>query len=299
MPENFRSGYVTLVGAPNVGKSTLLNRLLGQKIAIVSPKPQTTRNRILGILTREKFQIVFLDTPGIFQPGYPLQRAMVETATRALGEADVVLMMVEGDRQPGPDEERIVQLIVTGGISAILAINKVDLVREKKDILPLMDIYHHMGIFGEIVPISALTGDGVEVLLNALVDLLPEGPQYYPEDMITESPERFLAAEVIREKLFLRTGEEIPYSVAVKVDEYKDRGAVLYIKATVYVERNSQKAIVIGERGGKLKEIGRLARKELEGSVGKKVFLELWVKVRRKWRQIENDLRFFGYSGRR
>jgi GTP-binding protein Era len=299
MAATFRSGYVTLVGAPNVGKSTLLNRLLGQKIAIVSPKPQTTRDRILGILTEEKYQIVFLDTPGIFRPEYALQRAMVETATRALAEADLALMMAEGTREISAAEERIIDLIRHSGVTAILALNKVDLVREKKGILPLIADYDRMGVFQEIVPISALRGNGVDELLGTLVAHLPEGPQYYPEDMITESPERFLAAEVIREKLFLRTGEEIPYSAAVKVDEYKDRGTLLYIKATVYVERDSQKAIVIGERGRKLKEIGKMAREELQAAVGQKVFLDLWVKVRRKWRQNESDLRFFGYRGRR
>jgi GTP-binding protein Era len=299
MATTFRSGYVTLVGAPNVGKSTLLNRLLGQKIAIVTPKPQTTRDRILGILTEENFQIVFLDTPGIFRPEYALQRAMVETATRALAEADLALMMAEGTRKLSAAEERIIDLIRDSGVKAVLALNKIDLMREKKEILPLIAEYDRRGVFQEIVPISALRGNGVDELMGALVAHLPEGPQYYPEDMITESPERFLAAEVIREKLFLRTGEEIPYSAAVKVEEYKDRGEVLYIKATVYVERDSQKAIVIGERGRKLKEIGKMAREELQTAVGQKVFLELWVKVRPKWRHKESDLRFFGYRGRR
>jgi GTP-binding protein Era len=299
MTENHRSGYVAIVGPPNVGKSTLLNHFLGQKVAIVSAKPQTTRNRILGILTRKDFQIVFLDTPGIFRPSYPLQKTMVQTATRAMEEADVVLMMTDGTRTPGPDEDGLLNLLAGSKTPVILAINKVDLIRDKRNILPLMDRYHQGGRFREIVPVSALSGDGCEDLLTALAAGLPQGPRYYPEEMITESPERFLAAEVIREKVFLRTGEEIPYAAAVKVDQYKDRGPVLYIQATIYVERDSQKAMVIGGRGGKLKEIGQLAREELERTAGKKVFLDLWVKVRPRWRHKDADLRFFGYDGRR
>jgi GTP-binding protein Era len=299
MTENHRSGYVAIVGPPNVGKSTLLNRLTGQKIAIVTPKPQTTRNRLLGILTRPGVQMIFLDTPGIFRPDYPLQKAMVETAVRALGEADVALVMLDacGDRPGGRD--RILRLLPEGKTAAVLALNKIDLLKDKKHLLPLIDRYHRTGRFREIVPVSALTGDGVEDLFDTLAGLLPEGPQYYPEDMITESPERFLAAEVIREKVFLRTGDEIPYSAAVKVDEYKDRGDSLYIKATIYLERDSQKAIVIGGKGAKLKEIGQLARQELETETGRKIYLDLWVKVRRRWRHQPGDLRFFGYDGRR
>ncbi len=299
MTEPFRSGYVAIVGPPNVGKSTLLNRLMGQKIAIVTPKPQTTRNRLLGIFTRPGVQMIFVDTPGIFRPGYPLQKAMVETAVRALGEADLALTMIDAGGGRGDDEDRILRLLSPGETTAVLALNKIDQMGDKKRLLPLIDRYHRTGLFREIVPISALTGDGVEDLLAALTGLLPEGPQYYPKDMITESPERFLAAEVIREKVFLRTGEEIPYSAAVKVDEYKDRGDSLYIKATVYLERDSQKAIVIGQKGVKLKEIGQLAREELEAETGRKIFLDLWVKVRRRWRHQTGDLRFFGYDDRR
>jgi GTP-binding protein Era len=298
MAGEHKSGYVAIVGPPNVGKSTLLNRLLGQKIAIVTPKPQTTRDRILGILTRRDFQMIFLDTPGIFQPGYKLQKVMVQTAAHALQEADLALMMTEGTRQPGPEEEQIIALLIQNKTPQILAINKVDTVGDKKTLLPLIEGYNARNLFSAIVPVSALTGDGVEALVKTLAKHLPIGPQYYPEEMITESPERFIAAEIIREKLFLRTGEEIPYSLAVKVDEYKDRDNLLYIKATVYVERDSQKAIVIGEKGRKLKEIGRLAREELEKMVSRKVFLELWVKVRRKWRHRDTDLRFLGYRNR-
>lgn len=290
-----KSGYVAIVGSPNVGKSTLLNRFLERKIAIVTPKPQTTRNRILGILTRKHFQILFLDTPGIFQPGYRLQKIMVETAIRALRDADLALMMTEGTGEPGPDENMIMQLLSESKTPTVLAINKVDLVRDKKALLPLIEHYSEKLAFREIVPICALTGDGTEELLRALVKCLPAGPQYYPQEMITESTERFIAAEIIREKVFLRTGEEIPYAVAVKVEEYKERDKMLYIAATVFVERDSQKAIVIGNKGWKLKEIGQLAREELEAASGRRVFLQLWVKVRRKWRQKDGDLKFLGY----
>ncbi|MCK4272976.1 GTPase Era [bacterium] len=295
MAKVYKSGYVAIVGPPNVGKSTLLNRFLGQKIAIVTPKPQTTRNRILGILTRGSFQMLFLDTPGIFAPGYRLQKIMVETATRALHDADLALLMTEGTRDPGPDEDRIIQLLSETKTPAVLALNKVDVLPDKKLLLPLIELYGKKGAFTDIVPISALTGDGLEELLKILAKHLPEGPQYYPEETITESSERFIAAEIIREKVFLQTGEEIPYSVAVKVEEYKERQRVLYIKATVYVERDSQKGIIIGEKGRKLKQIGQLARQDLEALGEKKVFLELWVKVRRKWRHKDQDLRFLGY----
>jgi GTP-binding protein Era len=298
MTEIFRSGYVAIVGPPNVGKSTLLNRLMGQKIAIVTPKPQTTRNRLLGILTRPGAQMIFVDTPGIFRPGYPLQKAMVETAVRSLGEADLALAMIDAAEGPHDAGDRILRMLSDGGIDAVLALNKVDMVRDKKRLLPLIDRYHRTGLFREIVPISALTGDGVDDLLETLSGLLPEGPQYYPEEMITESPERFLAAEVIREKVFLRTGQEIPYAAAVKVDEYKDRGDSLSIKATIYLERDSQKAILIGQKGAKLKEIGQLARLDLEAQTDRRIFLDLWVKVRRRWRHQSGDLRFFGYDTR-
>jgi len=295
MAADFKSGYVAIVGPPNVGKSTLLNRLLGQKLAIVTPKPQTTRNRILGILTRKRFQMLLLDTPGIFQPGYRLQKVMVETAKRTLREADLGLFLTEWGQEPGPDEDTIIQLLSKAKTPAVLAINKIDVLKDKKRLLPLIEIYSHRHQFLSVVPISALTGEGLEELLEVLAKHLPHGPQYFPEEMITESPERFLAAEIIREKVFLRTGEEVPYAVAVKVDEYKERDHVLYMKATIYVERDSQKGILIGEKGRKLKEIGRSARKELEHVTEKKIFLELWVKVRRKWRQKDADLRFLGY----
>ncbi len=296
MSDEFKSGYAAIVGPPNVGKSTLLNRLLGQKIAIVSPRPQTTRNRILGIVTGDEFQILFLDTPGIFQPGYRLQKIMVETAKLALRQADLVLLMTEAGRRSGPDEDMVIDLLSQTKTPSVLAINKVDILKDKSRLLPLIEVYRQRYAFCDIVPISALTGDGLDELMRVLIQHLPAGPQYYPEDMLTDSPERFIAAEIIREKVFLRTGEEIPYSVAVRVEEYREKENVLYIKATIYVERNSQKGILIGEGGRKLKQIGTLAREELQGAIGRKVFLDLWVKIRRKWRQKDQDLRFLGYS---
>ena len=294
--KEFRSGYVAIIGKPNVGKSTLLNSFLGEKLSIVTPKAQTTRNRITGILTGENYQIVFLDTPGIFEPTYGLQRHMVQNALKAASEADLLLLMVEASDPPNELEKEILGRIKNIKKDSILVLNKVDRV-QKDSLLPLIAAYHDQFGFEEIVPISALTGDGVSRLLGVIVQHLPAGGIYYPEDQISDLPERFFIAEIIREKVFLKTQQEIPYSTTVQVDEVKERkGGKIYVRATVYVERESQKAIVIGDNGSMLKNIGRLAREEIERWLGASVYLDLWVAVKRDWREKESDLREFGYQ---
>jgi len=294
--KEFRSGYVAIIGKPNVGKSTLLNSFLGEKLSIVTPKAQTTRNRITGILTGENYQIVLLDTPGIFEPTYGLQRHMVQNALKAASEADLLLLMVEASDPPNELEKEILGRIKNIKKDSILVLNKVDRV-QKDSLLPLIAAYHDQFGFEEIVPISALTGDGVSRLLGVIVQHLPAGGIYYPEDQISDLPERFFIAEIIREKVFLKTQQEIPYSTTVQVDEVKERkGGKIYVRATVYVERESQKAIVIGDNGSMLKNIGRLAREEIERWLGASVYLDLWVAVKRDWREKESDLREFGYQ---
>jgi len=293
--KGFRSGYVAIVGKPNVGKSTLLNSFLGEKLAIVTPKSQTTRNRITGILTEENYQIIFLDTPGIFEPSYRLQRHMVQSALRAASEADVLILMVEAYEPPDEFEKEVFGKIKNIERKAILVLNKIDRV-QKDGLLPLIAVYHEQFGFEEIVPISALTGDGVPELLDIIVRALPAGAMYYPEDQLSDLPERFFIAEIIREKVFLQTQQEIPYSTTVQTDEVKERkDGKIYIRATVYVERESQKGIVIGNKGRMLKKIGQLAREEIEKWMDAPVYLDLWVTVKPDWRAKERDLREFGY----
>ncbi len=284
----FKSGFVPIVGRPNVGKSTLLNRLVGEKLAIVTPKPQTTRNRILGILTTTRFQAVFVDTPGLIQPKYPLQEYMAKAAWATAKGGDLILHIVEVNDQPKGLRDL--------GIPTILVINKVDLLKDKRALLPLLNEYWKQGIFKELLPISALTGDGIERLLKLIERYLPRGPLLYPPDKLTECSERFIASEIIREKIFLLLKEEVPYGTAVKVDEYKVRANILHIQATIFVEKKSQKGILIGKEGRMLKQIGQLSRLELEENLGRKVFLQLWVKLREGWRKKKEDLRYFGYG---
>lgn len=294
--EGFHSGFITIIGRTNVGKSTFLNRILKQKIAIISEKPQTTRNKIVGVYHSEHAQIVFLDTPGFHKPKHKLNEIMVKTAINTLEGIDVVLYMVEPDKVIGPGDRYIIDLLQNIKTPVILAINKIDLV-PKHQLLPVIDTYSQTCSFAEIIPISALQDENIEHTVETLITYLPEGPEYYPQDMVTDQPERFIAAELVREKIFQLTREEIPYSIAVVVENMKSRekGDLVDIDATVYVERSSQKGIIIGKSGQTLKRIGSLAREDIERILGTKVYLTLWVKVRKNWRMDENYLRMLGY----
>lgn len=293
--EGFKSGFVSIIGRPNAGKSTLLNTLLGEKVAIISNKPQTTRNRILGIKNHPAGQIIFLDTPGIHQARSKLNQAMVKVALATYNEVDVVCFLIEADRPDHEENDFILKTLNQVRNPVILVINKIDLV-PKGDLLPIIENYSRLRPFEQIIPLSALRGNGVDVLVAELLQILPEGPQLFPKDMITDLPERFLAAELIREKVFLLTREEIPYSTAVVVEEFKEKAEknLIVIKATIQVERESQKGILIGGKGRMLKEIGRRAREEMEALFGAKIFLELWVKVEKNWREDPRALRRLG-----
>ena len=301
MPEEekkteFKSGFVSLIGRPNTGKSTLLNLLLGEKIAIISSKPQTTRNRILGIKNLPTGQIVFLDTPGVHHSRTKLNQAMVKVALATLQEVDVICFLIEADRPDNEENDLILEDFKKVSKPVILVVNKIDLV-PKGRLLPIIERYSQLRSFEQIIPLSALLGDGVDVLEDELLKILPEGPKFFPEDMITDLSERFLVAEFIREKVIQLTREEIPYSTAVEVEEFNEREEknLIVIKATIQVERESQKGILIGEKGRMLKEIGRLAREEIEAFLGARVFLELWVKVEKNWREDPRALRRLGY----
>jgi GTP-binding protein Era len=292
----FKSGYVAIIGAPNVGKSTLLNQLLGQKIAITSEKPQTTRNRILGMAHLPQAQLIFLDTPGIHPAKGRLNVRIVEVALKVLEDVDLVVFITDAASRDKASDEIILQSLTKKNLPVILAINKIDLVK-KKILLPLIDQWHNAYPFKAIVPISALDGTQMDELVSEMVAMLPEGPKYYPDDSVTDMPERFIAAEMIREKVFRLTGEEIPYAVAVTVESFKERTGknLIDIQATIHVERESQKPIIIGKGGGMLKRIGAHAREEIEHMVGCKVFLNLWVRVQKNWTRDERAMRTFGY----
>ncbi|MBP1718201.1 MAG: era [Deltaproteobacteria bacterium] len=292
----FKSGFIALIGRPNAGKSTLLNRFLGQKLAIISSRPQTTRNRILGIKNLPAGQIIFLDTPGIHQSKSRLNQVMVKTALSTYNEVDGVCFLIEADHPDNLENDFILETLKEVGKPVFLLINKIDLVA-KGDLLPLMERFSRRRSFTQIIPISALQGDGAEIVIRELLEVLPEGPRLFPEEMITDLPERFLAAELIREKVFRLTREEIPYASAVEVEEFKEREEknLIAIKATIQVERESQKGVLIGKKGQMLKEIGRLARQDMEALLGAKVFLELWVKVEKNWREDPRALRRLGF----
>lgn len=293
--EDFRSGYVSIIGRPNVGKSTLMNRILNEKVAIVSKKPQTTRNRIIGIKHLPGAQIIFLDTPGIHKPRFAMNRKMVKTAMEALAEGDLVLFMVEAISPPGGGDHFIMEELKKVEKPIFLLINKVDLVK-KDSLLPLIDEYSRFLNFKEIIPVSALNGDNIDRLLETMVRYLPSGEAFYPEDMVTDQTLRFMTAEIIREKIFEKTEEEIPYSVAVLIEQFQEKNekGLTSIKALIFVEKDSQKGIIIGKSGKMLKSIGTEARRDLEDLLGSKVFLDLWVKVKKDWRQDERILAEMG-----
>lgn len=290
----FKSGFVALIGRPNVGKSTLMNHAVGQKVAIVSDKPQTTRHKIHSILTREDAQIIFLDTPGIHRPKHKLGEHLVELALGALREVDVILFMAEAGL-PGPGDRYIIEQLKKVDVPVFLVINKIDLV-EKSEIIPMLQAYGGMYDFAEQVAISALTGENVDALLELIIRHLPPGPKYYPDDMVTDKPERFVIAELIREKILHLTSEEVPHSVTVVVEEIEKKSDnLVVVRAVIYTERESQKGILIGKNGQMLKKVGQMAREEMESLFGSRFYLDLWVKVKKDWRNKEFYLRNFGY----
>lgn len=296
-----RSGFVAIVGRPNVGKSTLLNRILGTKVAIVTPKPQTTRTRLLGILNREDAQLILVDTPGIHRPRGKLNEFMVRTALAAVGDVDLVLAVTEAAREH-PDDRLVLDALRASRKPKVLVVNKVDQLSDKDALLPILDRLSKAGDFEAVVPISALTGENVDRLVDLLVERLPEGPRYFPAEMLTDQSERALAAELIREQLMLQTEEELPYTTAVEVDAWQEdhdeegQRVMVRVSATVHVERESQKGIVIGKGGQRIKAIGTAARAGLERLLGCHVFLELFVRVQRNWTRDARSLRDFGYE---
>lgn len=293
----FKSGFVAIIGRPNVGKSTLLNTILGDKIAIVSDKPQTTRNRILGVKHLKDAQVVFLDTPGIHKPRHKLNEYMVKAALNTLDEVDIILFMTEAGAVSGSGDSNIVDMLRGAEKPVFLIINKIDRIN-KSVVLPQIDEYRHIYKFDEVFPISALKGENVDNLLDSIVMYLPEGPQYFPDDAVTDQPMRFIASEIIREKIFQRTYQEIPYSVAVGIEDFKEDETknIAFIRGLIFVEKDSQKGIIIGKGGAMLKQVGQLARQELEAFMGIKVFLELWVKVKPNWQSDDSILKMLGYK---
>ena len=294
--EGYLSGFIAIIGPPNVGKSTLLNRLLGTKVAIVSPKPQTTRNRIQGILHGEGYQMVFMDTPGIHKTKTLLHKSMVSSATAAIGEVDIIVVMTDMLGPHGPDMSLILNNLSNVSKPTFLVINKIDLGR-KEALLPIMELYGTKLPFEDIIPISALKGDGVEIFLNALKSKLKEGPPFFPADMKTDQSEAFLIAETIREKIYSHTSKELPYSSAVTVEglEEKKEKNLLSVNAIIHVESDSQKGILIGSKGKMIKAIGQSARFELEGLFGIHIFLDLTVRVEKNWGKNPKALRRLGY----
>jgi GTP-binding protein Era len=292
----YRSGFIAIIGRPNVGKSTLLNHVLGQKISIISDKPQTTRNRILGVKHLPEGQMVFFDTPGIHKARTKLNQRMVQAAFASLEEVDLILFLVEPDLEPGEGDLFIAEHLGKIKTPKILVMNKIDLVKKER-MIPLLDFFSKKGGFSEIIPISALHGENVERLVNMALSFLPEGEPYFPEDVVTDQPVRFLAAEIIREKVIKKTREEVPYAIAVQIEEFHEDEAknMSSIRAVIFVERDSQKGILIGQKGQTLKEIGTAARRELEALLGTKIFLQLWVKLKKGWSKDDAFLTEMGY----
>jgi GTP-binding protein Era len=292
----FKSGFIALVGRPNVGKSTLLNALVGEKIAIVSTKPQTTRSRITGIQTTEEAQLIVLDTPGLARPRSALNRHMMQIARDAYQSVDLTLLVTEASGTDHfADDEFILQQLKEVKTPIFLVINKIDLI-DHRQILPLIETYQHHFPFAEYVPVSALKAANIDTLRRAIIQYLPAGPRYFPTDQLTDQPERFLIAELIREQIFTQTEQEVPYQTAVMVEQMVDTDSgVLRVEATVYVERDSQKGIIIGKRGNRLRQIGQAARQEIERRLNTRVYLALWVKVRKDWSENEQLIRDMGY----
>jgi len=291
------SGFVAVIGKPNVGKSTLMNRILGEKIAIVSPKPQTTRLRQFGIYTQDDVQVVFVDTPGIHQPRHKLGQFMVDVALEALRDADAILFVVDLSEAPDEEDQRVADLLreAQTNVPVILALNKIDRLSPEQ-IAPRVEAYRALAPHADWATLSAVKGSGVDDVLKRVIDKLPAGPQYFPEDQLSDTAMRDIVAEIIREKVLLNTEQEVPHAVAVEVEEFKERSASLtYIGATIYVERDSQKGILIGKGGAMLKKISSAARVDAEALVGTKVFLELWVKVLKNWRRDDALLQRLGY----
>ena len=288
--DKIKSGMVAIVGPPNAGKSTLLNALLGQKISIVTPKPQTTRNRIVGILNDPAYQIVMLDTPGLHKAGKPLNLEMVKIAVSSLAEVDAILFLIDVSLPMPEKQAQAVEYLESATVPAILVLNKIDLLAREK-ILPMIEAYRTIYPFAAIVPVSALLNSGTDVLLQELIRLLPVGPRLYPEDIPTDATERFIVGEIIREKIFLLTGQEVPYSTAVVIESFKEETekSLVTIHATIVVEKSSQKAIIIGRKGSKLQQIGKNARHDIEKLLTQRVMLKLWVKVHKNWTR---DMRF-------
>jgi GTPase len=292
--EEYRSGYVAIVGKPNVGKSTLLNALLRQKISITTPKPQTTRHRILGVLSRESFQAIFLDTPGLIDPRYKLQKYMVEKIHQAVIDADVAIIITEVTDPDVP--ESLVVEIKNRNVPCLLVLNKCDLINRNES-LPVIESFHEKNLFDEIIPLSALRSEGIDEVERTLEKYLPVHPPYYPTDMVSDHPERFFVAELIREQIFLRFSQEIPYSTTVQILEFKEEeGRKDVIRAEIIVDRETQKPILIGKGGKKLKELGIAAREQIELFLDRPVFLELFVKSRGKWRDDDRWLKRLGYQ---
>jgi GTP-binding protein Era len=293
----FKSGFIAIIGAPNVGKSTLLNQILGEKISITSERPQTTRNRIMGVLHRPNAQFVFLDTPGVHHTRKKMNKRMIRVALSTLADVDQILYLTDAARRDQESDELLLKTLASIDKPVILAINKIDIVQNRKDILPLIEAWGERHDFAAIVPISALKNIQVEDLLDEMLALLPEGPGFFPEDTITDQPARFIASEMIREKVFRLTSREIPYSVAVTIDAFKERPEKkrVDIEATIHVERDSQKGILIGKGGAMLKRIGSAARMDIQRMTGTQVFLRLWVRVRKNWSRNAGQLSGFGY----
>jgi GTP-binding protein Era len=296
MESNYKSGFVAVIGRPNVGKSTLVNSLIGQKIVIMSDKPQTTRNKILCVLTQDDAQIVFIDTPGIHKPKHKLGEYMVKAAENTLKEVDVILFVVDASEELGAGELYILERLQSTNKPVILVVNKIDKIN-KQQVLPTISRYSERYNFIGVVPISAKEETNLDGLITEVKKHLEEGPQYYPSDMVTDQPERLVTAELIREKVLHLTREEIPHAIAVDIEEMATRkNDDVYIRATIYVERDSQKGIVIGAKGALLKEIGAMARVDIENLLGSKVYLDLWVKVKKDWRNRDGILRGLGYE---